>query len=106
MAPEVLDSGVIVVKQGSSRLGVMYYYKAACVIGDGVRLVDYVEADSDGVLQRIVSFDGERWWASSREYTDGDDGHRADLDLADAITGAEFERVWRMAVALRAPDPV
>jgi hypothetical protein len=84
----------------------MYYFKAAIVIGDGVRLVDYVEADSDGALHRIVSYDGERWWASSREYTDGDDGDRAALDPADAITGAEFERVWRLAVALRAPDPV
>ena len=84
----------------------MYYFRATSVIGDGVRFEDYFEADSDGVLLRIVSYDGERWWASSREPSD-DDGHRGDVGVGDAITGEEFERVWQMAVALRAaPDPV
>jgi hypothetical protein len=85
----------------------MYYFKATSVIDDGVSFEDYFEAGPDGVLLRVVSYDGRRWWASLRDHADdGDEVHLRDFDLANAITGDEFERVWRMALAKRSAEPV
>jgi hypothetical protein len=96
----------IPMKHRTSRLDVMYYFKAAFVIGDGVGLEDYFEADSEGVLQRVVSHDGDRWWASVRDHNDADEVRLSDFAGAQAITVEEFERAWHLAVAERAPDPV
>jgi hypothetical protein len=91
-------------KHRPATLDGMHYFKVTSGLGADGSVDDYFEVDGEGVVKRVVTHAGGRWWASPGEDADPDELLFGDLEPVTTVTGDEFEEVWQLALADRPAD--